>query len=460
MRASVVLLFVVVAVVVCQTPPPSGNPPPCAAVEVKIEGSVGNATLFGYTIGQPHYARGKCNPDSNSGVSWFTITPPAGKNVDVSTCGEYTNFDTHIGIFTGTCDNLTCIIANDDGDCPYFGGSSFYTTFFTTFSSFTSFTSFNAEPEPRQAEIQANTYPDPSTVRWIADGSQYFIAVTGNNGQQGNFDLTVVVGESLSGCPTAKELPGPYTTRMVVNGTLRDDETVGVGACHNFRYDNRGVWFKIFPELNKQMNVSTCSPGTNFDTRLAILSGSSCSNLECDFENDDDNCQNPYESSTIDFLPVESSYYVLVTSFGYETVANFQLVLSQSQYVENINCANAYPYHVGYAGNPEGSTATQGKQLSSSTCGGETGLAVWFRIISSTTSSVTFSTCNSATDFDTVLSIYGGTCSQLHCVAQNDDYCSTGSQVTVQMQANTAMYLVLSGKNGATGNYEITSSFQ
>ena len=46
-----------------------------------------------------------------------------GTRLQVSTCNEHTDFDTIISIYTGTCDDLTCV-ANDDDSCGFVDGAS------------------------------------------------------------------------------------------------------------------------------------------------------------------------------------------------------------------------------------------------------------------------------------------------------------------------------------------------
>jgi len=433
------LFFCFFAIVACSQ---TGSDP-CSAIQVHIDGSVGNATLYGSTAPQQSStAPSRCVPSPSSGVVWYTVTPEAGKNVVVATCGAYTNFDTFIGVHKGTCEQLTCMISNEDGHCPS-----------SSISSWTTFSSFEDDYS------KDGFYPDPSSAQWIADGSQYFIAVSGNRKEYGNFDFTVSVGESLSGCPTAKEIQGPYTSGpVVVNGTMRVDETVGLPTCHQFHYDTPAVWFKIFPELNKNMNVTTCNPATTFDTRMAILSGSCSDSLECLWENDDDSCHVVYESSTINFFPTLSEYFVIVTGFSsFREGENFGLVLSQEQNAAIPNCVYSIPLRVGISGNPQGSTAMLGSESTSPLCN-EQGMAVWFDVESYVDSTVTFSTCNEYTDFNTVLSVYGGSCDSLFCMNTVNTPCtdgSMGSSVTVQLQANVHVHLVLSGENGATGNFEL-----
>ena len=59
-----------------------------------------------------------CNPfrSTTKGV-WYKIIGN-GSTVNLSTCGEQTNFDTWLGVYKGSCGELTCVVENDDLEDP------------------------------------------------------------------------------------------------------------------------------------------------------------------------------------------------------------------------------------------------------------------------------------------------------------------------------------------------------
>jgi hypothetical protein len=63
-----------------------------------------------------------CQPFMGSGV-WFKFTPPNSSSFTVSTCGS--DFDTVLGLYTGSCGALTEVACNDDDgpDCSGFAAS-------------------------------------------------------------------------------------------------------------------------------------------------------------------------------------------------------------------------------------------------------------------------------------------------------------------------------------------------
>ena len=75
-----------------------------------------------------------------------------------------------------------------------------------------------------------------------------------------------------------------------------------------------------------------------------------------------------------------------------------------------------------------------------------------------TATTVTASTCNPNTNFDTVLSIYSGSCQSPVCVTQNNDSaCSTSvgaSSVTWTSSNTTTYYIGVSGFSTSEGTYK------
>ncbi len=86
---------------------------------------------------------------------------------------------------------------------------------------------------------------------------------------------------------------------------------------------------------------------------------------------------------------------------------------------------------------------------------------VFYRFIG-TGGSVTLSTCDAATTFDTKLFVYTGSCANLVCVTANDDVTCTprqyASSLTFTSVTGTTYYVFVSGYNGATGDFRLTST--
>jgi len=70
-------------------------------------------TVSGTTTGATFDDVGTCNISNTANGVWYTFTGIEGTTT-ISTC-DMANFDTKISVFTGVCDDLTCIDGNDDG---------------------------------------------------------------------------------------------------------------------------------------------------------------------------------------------------------------------------------------------------------------------------------------------------------------------------------------------------------
>ena len=84
-----------------------------------------------------------------SGTTWFSVQTEAGVSMNVTTCSEYTDFDTYISVFSGSCSSPTCVAYDDDSSCSYGSGA--------------------------------------SLVSWVSNGDEYLIGVTGYNSNEGTF---------------------------------------------------------------------------------------------------------------------------------------------------------------------------------------------------------------------------------------------------------------------------------
>ena len=92
---------------------------------------------------------------------------------------------------------------------------------------------------------------------------------------------------------------------------------------------------------------------------------------------------------------------------------------------------------------------------------------VWYRFIAAKTGSCTVTTCNLDTDYDTVLTVWGGAgCSSLVQLGCNDDSCGINpsspnyynSTVVFPAVANTQYWVSIGGYVGAVGTYSLKIS--
>ena len=97
------------------------------------------------------------------------------------------------------------------------------------------------------------------------------------------------------------------------------------------------------------------------------------------------------------------------------------------------------------------------EELTGLNCGiNDESYSVWYSFTADASGTATVSLCGSA--FDTHVAVLtGSACNQLQCVAQDDDggNCGVNSATSVSVQAGNTYYIVVSGQDTATGNYQL-----
>lgn len=71
---------------------------------------------------------------------------------------------------------------------------------------------------------------------------------------------------------------------------------------------------------------------------------------------------------------------------------------------------------------------------------------------------VTVSLCGVWTNYDTRLGVFEGPCADLTCIAANDDFCGSASEVTFTAETGKDYYIYVSGGGGEIGIFEISIS--
>ncbi|KAG7369078.1 hypothetical protein IV203_031821 [Nitzschia inconspicua] len=114
---------------------------------VVVEGSNLGGEIDGFAV------ESFCGIETIGPSKWFKI-PGRGNDITVSTCSEFTDFDTIIEVYEGSCDLLSCNNWNDDG------------------------------------EIAIGGLLTCSYLSWTAvEGVDYYVKVSGFGGAEGNFEL-------------------------------------------------------------------------------------------------------------------------------------------------------------------------------------------------------------------------------------------------------------------------------
>lgn len=278
-----------------------------------------------------------------------------------------------------------------------------------------------------------------------------------------------------------------------------------------------GVWYK-FIGTGGLVNINTCDPATNYDTKLHVYEGS-CTNLIC-VSADDDGCDSPTLASSVTFCSQQGTvYYVLVNGFLAAT-GNFVLHVDCTQPtlvidaiadrchddasvtltanipggVFTVNGVVATVFDPWIA--PDGPstitysvcglstsitanvTATPANDLCSNATAIDCGDVISGSTVCATSdvapicgttdgtgggvwysfvgngNSVTASLCNGS-DYDTKIRVYTGTCGALSCQTGIDDFCDLQSEVSWCSEPGVTYYILVHGFLGEEGDFTL-----
>jgi hypothetical protein len=365
-------------------------------------------TVTGTNVGATKQA-GEPSVAGNAGGKsvWYTWTAAVSGTVSVNTHGS--NFDTLLGVYTGsTVSSLGLVAGNDDASS----------------SDRTSALTFSA-----------------------AAGTQYHIVVDGYNGASGSITLSLsqVIAPANDNFADAAVLSGTSATWTGTNSgaTRETGEPLIVG--------NKGgasVWLAWTAPASGSVSINT--HGSGFDTTLGVYTGGSVSTLTLVAGNDDTSSSD--RTSALTFSAVKGVTYRIAVD-GYNGAAgSIKLALSEAAAPANNLFANPTALSgnsLTWSGTNAGAAAEAGDPGLFATHGGA---PVWFTWTATTSRTVSLSTAGS--NFDTMLGVYtGSSLSALTQVAFNDDAPGTlTSALTFQAVAGTTYRFLVAGYNGATGH--------
>ena len=366
------------------------------------------ATMTGTNVGATKEA-GEPNHANNTGGKsvWWTWTAPSSAPVQIDTIGS--NFDTILGVYTGSSVSSLTTIASDDD----YGGST------------TSMVTFNA-----------------------VGGTAYQIAVDGYGGASGSITLHVTLN-------SVGPVNDNFANRTPIIGTLATMTGTNVGATkeagepnHANNTGGKSVWWTWTAPSSAPVQIDTI--GSNFDTILGVYTGSSVSSLTTIASNDD------YGGSTTSMVTFNAvggtAYQIAVDGYGGASGSITLHVTLNSVGPVNDNFANRTPIIGTLAtmtGTNVGATKEAGEPNHANNTGGK---SVWWTWTAPSSAPVQIDTIGS--NFDTILGVYtGSSVSSLTTIASNDDYGgSTTSMVTFNAVGGTAYQIAVDGYGGASGS--------
>ncbi len=149
-------------------------------------------------------------------------------------------------------------------------------------------------------------------------------------------------------------------------------------------------------------------------------------------------------------------YYASQTISGCESPTRRAISALFPPPVPNDLCANAIAIFPGPTFT--GSTAGCATDDVVGNCGTNDNIngGVWYKFTTVSDAPVTLSLCNAATNYDTKLYVFSGSCGALVCVAGNDDDCGLSSRVNFTAVAGTEYLVLVAGFSSSEGNFGLT----
>ena len=335
-----------------------------------------------------------------------------------------------------------------------------------------------------------NTSTDQNPTHTYAAAGSYAVCLTVTNecGSDSACDATVdvlPVAPANDLCVNAETIVcGQTLAASTLTATDADNQSCGA-------ITSAGVWY-TFEGTDEDWVITTCNPGTDYDTEIEVFDGV-CGSLNCIDSNDDqlgdfdpacDALANGFNrASTLTVTTsVGTTYYLYVGGFSSE-IGNFELsvtcVPSPTPPVNDAVCS-ALPLSYGPNGPYSNVLATVGPGETvlpdDPTCNAQTGWcfdqdvenSVWFTFVAPASGNVTVSTDGG--DYDSQLAAYdAASCQDIESgtatllAANDDDPDASGSGGTTltsrlilcDLTPGTTYYVLLDGWGGAEGETPI-----
>ena len=396
------------------TPPVNDN----FANSITLSGQ--NITIRGTNIGATYEVNEPAHAGRRPEASvWYSWTAPFTGQVSIDTLGS--DFDTILAVYYGnSLSSLSEVASNDDiSDTEY------------------------------SSKVIFN----------VTNGITYRIVVAGYNGACGGFYLSINKMQGGSGAPNdmfANAILIPQNTTQVI-GSNRDATKEPGEPNHAGNIGGSSVWWKWIAPSNTVVVVST--DGSDFDTLLAVYTGSSVQNLTLVGENDDES-SGGYTSQVVFSAISNQVYYIAVDGYARTNTAAEQgtiiLTIKPVPPPANDNFENRIALTgviVTADGQNYGATAQTSEPAHA---GYNAKKSVWWSWTAPKDGYVMISTEGSS--FDTILGVYtGNTLSQLTAIAGSDDSLdgSLSAKVYFKAVAGTTYHIAVDGYNGASGTIKL-----
>lgn len=336
-----------------------------------VEGTTQGASLAPLSSDCSH-------PPSGGGV-WYSVVG-TGSGLRASTCFDETDHETSIHLFSGSCQDLSCLAYEGDG----FGCGS-----------------------------QRNA----GFLNWISEaGVTYYLLVSSKGIKTGNFQFSVsgFMPEANDKCEDSEDLidlPG---------NTWDSTADFPVGSSCGVSLNTPGLWYTVDGQ-GKGISASVCASTPTFEAALSIFTGS-CSSLECvtgsNYIAPDSFGPCLVGEISVSWMGEEGkTYFIFVHGVG---GGEFELETNSFDVVQNNDfCPQAVSLPVdGTAIAGSVVDATYDYLYGSAFCGSFVRTSgVWYAV-EGTGGPLQVSACSRSEGSTVTLAIFSGTCDNLNCATE------------------------------------------
>jgi len=443
-------------------------------------------TLSGTTTGATVDDAANCGTAVEAPGIWYRFEGVLGQ-ITATTCSNF-GYDTKINVYSGSCDALVCVGGNDDF-CDLGSSATFVAEVGTTY--YILVNGFEGAVGEFDLAISCGpiTEDDCQGALPLACGA----TVTGST--------ATALNDAVVDCETTVSAPGAWCSFTGIDGQLilttcnggtnydtklniytgacdslvcvdGDDDTPGQGACSTVIFNSTAgvIYYALVQgfdgetgDFELSLTCQTCGTPQNIDITAVDVSA------QLNWDSPNTGAQFSVEYGPTGFTPGTGT--VITGTYGIDgppvNMTGLTLATDYEVYITE-NCgggdlsipagpvefttlsqppaANAYcasPTPLICGSTVEGNTIF-GLLTPGPTCGSAniTTNGLWFSF-TGTGEEVTLATCDAA-NFDSKISVFSGTCTELVCVAGNDDApgCGTTSSTTLLSITGTN-YLVL-----------------
>src|SRR3990167_657787 len=393
----------------------------CASAALVFGGVPLSGTTIGASNDFPSSVATQC-PNVASGIynQWYYFDSGSSTYAIIDTC-QGAVLDTVIGLYTGNCGSLFCVVGNDDS---------------------------------------STCGPRSSISTTIVPATRYRVLVATKKGSGGAFTLSVVFPPppANDACAAATLVTGGVAQTGSTIGATSDGSVSAATTCSPTSIGTYDVWYYFDSGANTYVTVSTC-PGGALDTIIHLFSGN-CGSLTCIASNNDSPTCGGGRSYLESFILPGQRYRVLVSS-PTGIVGSFSLLVDFPSPPANDVCASAILLPL----TPVTGTTLAARDDSSaavSTCSPtSTGsYNVWYLFNTGANTFATIDTC-AGSSLDTSLHIFSGSCGSLTCLTANDNAatCSPKSSVSLALLPSTQYYAMVSTPVNIAGSFTLALSY-